>query len=426
MIISATIYNIFESIILGYKYYIIFSFILFFVFTSDILIFNLSSRRYLPNVEVDLRVGSEKVRKYSKHNVFVSFLNKNNGVVSFHYYVYTSDTFKLTGDYENFLTLGPYERVEKSFVIEPTTIGNYVLGPVSIYTEDGMKLAIERLEVSKSVDLKVAPSLSETMAARSERLSNMLYYTGVHYNKKAGEGYDFLSLREYYPGDEIRYVAWSRFGRTRGDDLYVKQMEEERIIDVLFVVDYGIGMNHGHDGIRMFDTVISDVLKTSYKIRKNQDGVGFMISSSAFEYYIKPSRTARPVEDLEKVVSGIRPAGKFDFVNIVQDTKKKVKKSTLIMIISSFSSTDNIMRGLEDLKGYKAMFFVLNPYEFIVDGTENMTLRYTLFTRQYAISKAIASVIKSRGFRSDVCGRKDLYRKLVSAYIYAKMTNMGE
>ncbi|WP_297214753.1 DUF58 domain-containing protein [Thermoplasma sp.] len=426
LILSASVYNIFESILLGYKYYIIFSIILFFVFASDILIFNLTTARLVRNIEVDISAENEKARKFSPKEFTIAFLNKNNSPTSFHYYVYSSDTFKMAGDFEGFLSLKPFERVVRKFIVTPNTIGRYRLGPVSVYTEDGMRLSVERAEVSRMVDLKVAPALSEIMAARSERISNMLYYTGIHYNKKAGQGYDFLTLREYVPGDEIRYVAWSMLGKMKGDDIYVKQMEEERIMDVLFLIDYGNGMNQGHDGKRMFDSIMADVIKTSYKIRKNQDGVGYLIWSSEVNVYIPPERTAAPIENLQKVISDLRPSGSFSLATSIDFLRRKIKKTTMMFIISSFEY-DEDPASVRDLIGsFKAMFFIVNPYEFVITGDENRTLRTTLFHKQNSIMQKKREIMRRFGFRTEVVGTKDAYRKLVSSYLYAKMTNMGE
>ncbi|MCY0852278.1 MAG: DUF58 domain-containing protein [Thermoplasma acidophilum] len=426
LILSASIYNIFESILLGYRYYIIFSIILFFVFSSDILIFNLTTARKLRNVEVEISSENEKARKFSPKEFTIAFLNRNNSPLSFHYYVYSSDTFRMSGDFEGFISLKPFERAVKKFSVTPNTIGRYKLGPVSVYIEDGMRFAVERAEVSKIIDLRVAPALSEIMAARSERISNMLYYTGIHYNKKAGQGYDFLTLREYVPGDEIRYVAWAMIGRTRGDDLYVKQMEEERIMDVIFLIDYGNGMNQGHDGKRMFDSIMADVIKTSYKIRKNQDGVGFFISSSETNVFILPERTAAPIENLQKVISDIRPAGSFSLKSSLDFLKRKIKKTTMIFIISSFEYGED-PRWIRDMIGsYKAMIFIANPYDFIVTGEENRTLRATLFHKQHDLVERKKEILRSLGFRTEIVGSRDAYRKLVASYLYAKMNNMGE
>ncbi|KAA8923160.1 DUF58 domain-containing protein [Thermoplasma sp.] len=426
LILSASIYNIFESILLGYKYYIIFSIILFFVFSSDILIFNLTTARKVRNVEVEISAENEKARKFSPKEFTIAFLNQNNSPLSFHYYVYSSDTFRMAGDFEGFLALKPFERVVRKFIVTPNTIGRYRLGPVSVYTEDGMRFAIERAEVSRTIDLKVAPALSEIMAARSERISNMLYYTGIHYNKKAGQGYDFLTLREYVPGDEIRYVAWSMIGRTKGDDLYVKQMEEERIMDVIFLIDYGNGMNQGHDGKRMFDSIMADVIKTSYKIRKNQDGVGYFISSSDINIFIPPERTATPIENLQKVISDIRPSGSFSMRYSIDFLRRKIKKTTMIFVISSFEYGEDPVSVRDIIGSYKAMFFVVNPYDFVVTGEENRTLRATLFHKQRSIVDRKREILRSLGFRTEIVGSRDAYRKLVSSYLYAKMNNIGE
>jgi uncharacterized protein (DUF58 family) len=50
-----------------------------------------------------------------------------------------------------------------------------------------------------------------------------------------GEGDEFHSLREYVPGDDLRYIAWRVSART--DTLMVKELEQQTSKFVVFVLD---------------------------------------------------------------------------------------------------------------------------------------------------------------------------------------------
>ncbi len=426
LILSAAVYNLFESIVLGYDYYIVFSFVVFFIFASDFLIFNITDSRNVYNLEATVTTKSDSMRKYGKKDLFISITNKGTRRITFHYYVVTSDVFKLGGDYQGFLTIGGGETSVKKFSIIAETIGKYDIGPLSVYSEDPMHLAIEKVDINTKLEIKVSPSVEESLSGRSERMSNVLFYNGVHYNKRAGQGYDFYLLRPYVPGDEIRYVAWSRLGYLNGDDIYVKQMEEERIIDTLFVIDFGSGMNQGNEGRRIYDGVISNVINMSYRIRRNQDGVGFLIMSDDTKIFIRPERNSTGIDRFQKSVSEIRPSGTFNITSALREVGKKLRKNAIVFIISSFAYNEDLSRLYDEKRGQKMYAFVINPFDYIVKDAINEDLRRSLFLKQYRISKAISDVLNSEGIKSVVAGNHDMLQKLMISYNYAKMTNQGE
>ncbi|MFM8322160.1 MAG: DUF58 domain-containing protein [Chloroflexota bacterium] len=60
-----------------------------------------------------------------------------------------------------------------------------------------------------------------------------------------GYGADFADLREYQPGDDIRYIDWNVTART--DQPYVRQYTEDREISAWFLLDLSPSMAFGTD-----------------------------------------------------------------------------------------------------------------------------------------------------------------------------------
>ncbi|MBM4431573.1 MAG: DUF58 domain-containing protein, partial [Chloroflexi bacterium] len=58
-----------------------------------------------------------------------------------------------------------------------------------------------------------------------------------------GYGVDFADLREYQPGDDIRYIDWNVTARM--DKPYVRQYMEDREITAWFLVDLSPSMDFG-------------------------------------------------------------------------------------------------------------------------------------------------------------------------------------
>src|SRR6476469_3644661 len=58
-----------------------------------------------------------------------------------------------------------------------------------------------------------------------------------------GYGVDFADLREYQPGDDIRYIDWNVTARM--DTPYVRQYVEDREISAWFLLDLSPSMDFG-------------------------------------------------------------------------------------------------------------------------------------------------------------------------------------
>lgn len=77
----------------------------------------------------------------------------------------------------------------------------------------------------------------------SQRLVNDLRSLLVYQEIVTGKGMEFERLREYVPGDEAKMIDWNSVART--GDLYTKIYKEERMLDVIFLVDLSKSMTIG-------------------------------------------------------------------------------------------------------------------------------------------------------------------------------------
>ena len=64
-----------------------------------------------------------------------------------------------------------------------------------------------------------------------------------------GEGYDFIELREYVSGDDIRHIDWNVTAKLQRP--YVKVFREERELSVVTVAMVGGAMHFGTDTLKI-------------------------------------------------------------------------------------------------------------------------------------------------------------------------------
>lgn len=66
---------------------------------------------------------------------------------------------------------------------------------------------------------------------------------GEHKSWHSGEGMEFLDYRKYQPGDDLRYVDWSVYGRL--DKLFIKLFHAEENLPVHVLLDMSRSMGAG-------------------------------------------------------------------------------------------------------------------------------------------------------------------------------------
>lgn len=428
-ILAAVSASVLEAILFGYDYYIIFSVLLFFILASDIIIFNKGVANDLFKVQVERRMVDPYGRKYQNKEVEVLFTNPTPRTIAFHYYDTLSDIFHVNGDFDGDVVLAPDEVRRVTYEISAYAIGKYQIGPLIMYIQDPMKLCITRAVVPQIDEVKIGPAFADIHTQRSERLSNFQFTMGIHYSRKSGQGYDFYGIRPYVESDDFRYIAWNKYGSIDGEDLYIKQMEEERQIDVYFVIDYSVGVNQGTADGRMYDRVMSAVLNASYSITKNRDGIGYLILSSDIDEFIPAQKNQEPIKKLERLVAGIRPSGEFNVEQAFDLVKKRVRKNAIVFLVTPFSYPEKFVRltGNRLSTGRPTYMFILDSYDFVEKNDDLIFKKLMVSTgiKERRYLKSVTGFFNGIGVKTIVSRDKELLARIMSEYRYARMQNLG-
>jgi uncharacterized protein (DUF58 family) len=426
VILGISSFSVLEALLIGLEYFIIFSLVLLFTVISDILIFNEHRGRNMDKISVRRTVEEKYQRKGKSFPVKLAFSNDSKMPVAFHYYDTLSDVFTIDGPSQGYMVLKPGESRTLDYVLSSSAIGKYLIGPVIIYSEDAMKLCIKTLVIEKANEVKISPSLSDIHGIRSDLISNIKFTTGVHRSRIVGQGYNFYGVRQYTDSDDFRYIAWSRYGLQNGDDIYIKQMEEERQLDVYFVIDYSSASNFGSSEARMFDRIVIDSINAGYSVLKNHDGVGFIVFNGSSDYFIKATRSDDAIQRLERLVAEINPQGRFDLFRSLERISELIRKNALVLVITplSFSEEFNVPKVSIVPKGKRVTLFFLEPSNFVkLDGrpkSQAALLKSAIIKKNHELN-AISYMLNRLGLMTYVSSEKDLFRRLVTEYQYGKV-----
>lgn len=164
-----------------------------------------------------------------------------------------------------------------------------------------------------------------------------------------GYGVDFADLREYQPGDDIRYIDWNVTARM--DSPYVRQYAEDREITAWFLLDLSPSMDFGTVPTQSLKrTVLIDFVTILARLlTRHGNRVGAIFYGSRIERTIPPRggrmQVLRIINDLLKQPH-LAQTPFTDLSSLLHGGLHTVKRRSLIFIISDFISAPGWERPL--------------------------------------------------------------------------------
>jgi uncharacterized protein (DUF58 family) len=121
----------------------------------------------------------------------------------------------------------------------------------------------------------------------SKKITTHLF-TGEYHSAFKGKGMRFREVREYYHGDDVRFIDWNVSARYAHP--FTKVFEEERELTVILLVDVSASSLFGtvHQNKKNLITEIGAVL--TFSAINNNDKVGVIFFSDKIEKYIPPKK----------------------------------------------------------------------------------------------------------------------------------------
>jgi uncharacterized protein (DUF58 family) len=163
-----------------------------------------------------------------------------------------------------------------------------------------------------------------------------------------GYGVDFADLREYQPGDDIRYIDWNVTARM--DTPYVRQYVEDREVIAWFLLDLSPSMDFG-GGAALKKTMLIDFVTTMARIlTRHGNRVGAVLYGSRIQRTI-PARGGRVqvlrlVNDLLQQPY-LRQAPFTRLSALLEGGLNAIKRRSLIFVVSDFISEPGWERPLK-------------------------------------------------------------------------------
>src|ERR1700754_5032643 len=107
---------------------------------------------------------------------------------------------------------------------------------------------------------------------------------GQYHSVFKGRGMAFSEVRQYQPGDEIRFIDWNVTARM--NEAYVKVFTEERELTVMLAVDVSASKDFGSKGQSKSELAAEVAAQIAFSAIANNDRVGLVLFSDQVEKVI--------------------------------------------------------------------------------------------------------------------------------------------
>lgn len=150
-----------------------------------------------------------------------------------------------------------------------------------------------------------------------------------------GTGLEFDQIREYAPGDDIRFIDWKSSART--NKLLVKQYFEERSRTIFLVVDVSKSSLFGSVESTKYDSAAQLASVLALVARYGKDRVGLLLFSDHVEQYIPPASSSHQARRIMEELFSHQPKHSHTKISVaLQHLLAFQKKDALVFLISDF------------------------------------------------------------------------------------------
>jgi uncharacterized protein (DUF58 family) len=182
-------------------------------------------------------------------------------------------------------------------------------------------------------------------------------FAGQYQSVFKGRGMEFYEVREYLPGDEIRFIDWNVTARTGRP--FIKKFVEERELTVMLLLDMSASSYFGTSRQSKMQLAAKLCSVLALSAVTNNDKVGFIAFTDNIEKFIPPRKGARHVLRVIREALYFKPQGKRTDINVALEYLNRVTSHTTVtFIISDFFAPD-----------FKKMLAVANKRHDIVAVT---------------------------------------------------------
>ena len=191
---------------------------------------------------------------------------------------------------------------------------------------------------------------------KSKKITTHLF-TGEYHSAFKGKGMSFREVREYYAGDDVRFIDWNVSARFSHP--FTKVFEEERELSVFLMVDISTSNLFGTVQHRKADMITEIGAVLTFSAITNNDKVGAIFFSDKIEKYIAPKKGRQHALYIVRQLLSAEPTGKStNMEDAIKFFNKASHQKSIAFVLSDFTDVQyendlKVIAGRHDVIGLR-------------------------------------------------------------------------
>jgi len=173
----------------------------------------------------------------------------------------------------------------------------------------------------------------------------MSSYAGGQRSIRQGRGIEPIDHREYFPGDDLRFVDWKVYGRT--EKLFVKRFEEEKSLTTHILLDSSNSMNFGSGKYSKFDYASMLGIGFAYLVTQENEKFALATYNTQLRDVLQPKRGRGHFFKAVDMLNNQKLGGTTNLDIVGERYGNIIKSRSLCIVISDFlEKPEEIRKGL--------------------------------------------------------------------------------
>lgn len=172
---------------------------------------------------------------------------------------------------------------------------------------------------------------------KSKKITTHLF-TGEYHSAFKGKGMSFREVREYYAGDDVRFIDWNVSARFSHP--FTKVFEEERELTVMLLIDTSASNLFGTVAKQKKELITEIAAVLTFSAINNNDKVGVIFFSDKIDKYIAPKKGRKHALYIVRELLTVRATKKgTDLDEAIKFFTRATKQRSIAFILSDFLTT---------------------------------------------------------------------------------------
>lgn len=322
------------------------------------------------------------------------------------------------------LTAEGQKDVVLKYYVKPVLRGPHKLGPLRVLIPSPLHLTFIEFLYPPTTEVTFQAVLTFYAEEVSTPPPKIIFPApGAHEVRVSGGYGDFIKLREYVPGDDVRLIYWPATARRVDGSPVVKELMNESMFEVFLVIDPAIHtLLEYKKGRRVIDDLVNAAGSVAMTALKLNDPLGFYLAGASV-LTLPPTRRIDYIYKALKELENLLPSDLTRLRDLPDVAGKLLHRGTKVIIFSPL--TYLLPRDVKDLTeslialSLRPSFVVpdLTKYVKIKLGNEVLDLIYEDIMEEKNRLKAVKNAVMTSGGKIYVGITEQLRYWALKAYL---------